>query len=550
MTESSLTGASLLRNQRKNTSSLASSHSFCQNTVMAAIRRGLALRFCLDKRRVISALVSAVAISLLGACSLIVNPDKDQLGTAVDGGTNTCSPANCDDQVGCTVDRCLDGICDNSADDALCESDHRCDPVAGCVPTACAKDEDCDNGNSCDGVETCVGSRCQAGEPIKCDDGIACTIDRCEAGKCSHEADDSACAYEDLCVTGTCGEHAEADERGCRPVSKSCDDGDVCTLDACNPDTGACESGILDADGDGVAAMTAGCGGSDCDDSNPSIHAGADELCNGRDDNCDGRTDDGCKRIPNTCADVLDVDVNKGQTRVIEFEISQFTDDYTSYCHGPAKRNGPDAVFRIRVSGEADVLVDTTESEFDTLVALSNGNCSMSDFISSVCDDDSPGTNALGSRIWRQRTGDFYLLIDSIEGATGKAIVKVSASEPEANLCGASLDISPGGTWIGRTRDQPYYQGPCTGAGREGVARFTSPKGGQATAEGIAFSNGFFNEGMYIYEYNDSDCNNAIACDGSGPLFLEASLKAGQTYVLFVDGGGANEPFAVKYTPP
>ncbi|MFO0759131.1 MAG: MopE-related protein [Byssovorax sp.] len=42
-----------------------------------------------------------------------------------------------------------------------------------------------------------------------------------------------------------------------------------------------------DADGDGVAAPA------DCDDSDPNIHPGASETCNGLDDNCDGTVDEG-----------------------------------------------------------------------------------------------------------------------------------------------------------------------------------------------------------------------------------------------------------------
>jgi hypothetical protein len=45
--------------------------------------------------------------------------------------------------------------------------------------------------------------------------------------------------------------------------------------------------GMVDADGDGWWA------GSDCDDSDPTVHPGATELCNGVDDDCDGQVDEG-----------------------------------------------------------------------------------------------------------------------------------------------------------------------------------------------------------------------------------------------------------------
>jgi len=51
-------------------------------------------------------------------------------------------------------------------------------------------------------------------------------------------------------------------------------------------DTGAVPTGFVDADGDGATTAA------DCDDSNPFIHPGADELCNEIDDDCDGVIDE------------------------------------------------------------------------------------------------------------------------------------------------------------------------------------------------------------------------------------------------------------------
>ncbi len=59
----------------------------------------------------------------------------------------------------------------------------------------------------------------------------------------------------------------------------------------CDPakplDTGSLDTGAEDADGDGYGA------GEDCDDSDPAVNPGAEEVCNARDDDCDGEVDEG-----------------------------------------------------------------------------------------------------------------------------------------------------------------------------------------------------------------------------------------------------------------
>jgi hypothetical protein len=54
----------------------------------------------------------------------------------------------------------------------------------------------------------------------------------------------------------------------------------------------------IDVDGDSYESTA--CGKDDCDDSDPNVHPGAPEVCNGIDDNCDGKIDE----APNNCTKI------------------------------------------------------------------------------------------------------------------------------------------------------------------------------------------------------------------------------------------------------
>lgn len=118
-----------------------------------------------------------------------------------------------------------------------------------------------------------------------CDDGIACTTDRCdETEACVYSTRHDACAAGQYCAPGL----------GCRtaPVCATdadCTRTDPCTVVHCDGTTRTCAYATIDGDGDGEPPPV--CGGSDCNDANASIHPGAAELCDGVDSDCDGAED-------------------------------------------------------------------------------------------------------------------------------------------------------------------------------------------------------------------------------------------------------------------
>jgi hypothetical protein len=86
---------------------------------------------------------------------------------------------------------------------------------------------------------------------------------------------------------------------GCDGSMTSGGDGGGGRRDSAGQDeAGTCPGGT-DEDGDGYGY---GCKkGKDCDDTNPLIHPGAKELCNGKDDDCNDKIDDGALNKCGTC---------------------------------------------------------------------------------------------------------------------------------------------------------------------------------------------------------------------------------------------------------
>lgn len=150
------------------------------------------------------------------------------------------------------------------------------------MSAGCTSNPECDDGLACNGVETCdvPSGNCQAGTPVNCNDGVACTTDACNepSGTCSHTPNNGACSDGLFCNgTETCNVTL-----GCQAgTAPNCADSVACTTDSCNESTdtcdhiannAACDDGLF-CNGAETCNVTLGCqagsdpcGGAACDE--------------------------------------------------------------------------------------------------------------------------------------------------------------------------------------------------------------------------------------------------------------------------------------------
>lgn len=164
---------------------------------------------------------------------------------------------------------------------------------------------DCDDGLFCNGAESCSAEgRCVLGAPMRCDDSVACTTDRC-----SEDLRRCVYAVPDVDMDGT-GDAACVDGTG-TALGTDCADDDanrfpgnheICDAAMHDEDCDDTTHGGIDADGDGIESATCCNGtpgspgaqcGADCNDGRRDVHPGAVEVCNLVDDDCNGNVDEG-----------------------------------------------------------------------------------------------------------------------------------------------------------------------------------------------------------------------------------------------------------------
>lgn len=262
------------------------------------------------------------------------NPCTDNICTELGGCDFPSNTSSCDDGDACTLaDQCDDGICagtqvacdcQEDADCAQLEDGDLCNGTLSCdtsaLPFHCAVDEDtvvdcpapqgqgaiclmascepetgscgfeptnegllCNGSNDCLVNFACEMGQCAGGTPVNCNDGNECTDDSCDPESGCIYADNMApCNDGDVCTTGdTCGVGECAGGS-----ALDCDDGNLCNgTESCDSDLGCvpgepqnCDDGDM-CNGTEVCDPLLGCqpgAGLPCDDGNICT----DDSCN------------------------------------------------------------------------------------------------------------------------------------------------------------------------------------------------------------------------------------------------------------------------------
>ena len=192
---------------------------------------------------------------------------------------------NCNDGNPCTLDRCSELVeggclhemyaCDpltpgfpylegcetcSDAEDCLedlgtspsgmgwaCIDEHgRTADEGGSEPRVCVPS--CSDQNGCTTTDYCTSGACHPGYNADCDDGNPCTKDFCDGGDpgnpCYYESmEGEPCVDDDPCtVASECNNVGQC----VGTVEKNCDDGNICTDEVCDPETGMCTYEIVE----------------------------------------------------------------------------------------------------------------------------------------------------------------------------------------------------------------------------------------------------------------------------------------------------------------
>ncbi|NMC70993.1 MAG: hypothetical protein GYA57_13140 [Myxococcales bacterium] len=437
------------------------------------------------------------------------------------------------------------------------------DDGGGDVPgeTDGAADADADaepetDGEVADRTETESGIPGFCDEEDRCDDGIECTVDTCdeELDRCNHTPDHSVCQDGVICN----GEEQCQPGTGCATGPRpDCRDTSACTIDNCVEERGGCVHDPRDLDGDTyVTNARFGdevCGGDDCNDADPTVHPGVEEICDDiRDNDCDtfaDFADSTCRPANDSCSGALrlteGVPVNSSTRGTVH--------DFSLPCSWDTSA---DVVFQIDLAESRDVIVTVT-----TL----GGGAPYVDFETRCGDGSSSMRCANGNPVVLRRNslapGSYWVVVQgnsldfSIEYTTdGPTPI------PANDVCSGATDIpASGGSVPGSLLDTSNHYSPTCAGGAAYADVFYRLELTEPKKVTIELDLTLTDWDSYSYLALMTTCGDAateLACasgdywSGTRPSIARNFLDAG-TYYIAVDSNVESDfTLRVRLEPP
>ncbi len=160
--------------------------------------------------------------------------------------------------------------------DAFCLA-ASCDPLSGdCSIVPASEGFACDDKDPCTIGESCQEGTCSGGVAPNCNDGNPCTDDSCEPDSgCLSAPNAAPCSDGDVCTTDD-----QCDDGQCAGgEALACNDGNPCTNDSCDPDVGCVQvANVAQCDDGNACTIGEQCQDGQCTGSSM-IDCDDDEIC-------------------------------------------------------------------------------------------------------------------------------------------------------------------------------------------------------------------------------------------------------------------------------
>jgi hypothetical protein len=212
------------------------------------------------------------------------------------------------------------------------------------------------------------------------------------------------------------------------------------------------------------------------------------------------------------------------------------SDAFVASC---AAGGGPDEGFTFTAPSDGTYTFEIANNDFDTILSALDGVCGGAEL---VCNDNLMGSpsGASGFPLPLSAGQEITLVVDGFFGAAGNfdlVIGQLSGTCPDENLGNMAVPFTVNGTTVGEDNSSA---GSCGGLGSNDYTyTWTAPAAAtyRFSTEGSAFD-------TVAYVRNGANCGGAeLGCGtGSGMTTAGATyatLAAGQTVNIFVDGEGA-----------